>query len=269
MNGFQDMGGKALLDFGGAPAIVVGGGFGMGRATSLLLGANNAVVAVVDLEADRARQVVEELQSSGAKAIPVTADVTDRQQVRRMVETVVEKLGTPQVLVNIVGQSSWAYIHEIDDTVWERDILRNLKYVLFTIQETTQAMIKASKKGSIVCVASIDGVDPAPRHAVYGAAKAGLISLARTAAFELGPQGIRVNVVSPGMIKTPRSALRYTPELEKSRISIVPMRRVGLPEDIGRAILYFASPLSDYVTGQNLIVDGGLLLNRQLPMPKE
>jgi NAD(P)-dependent dehydrogenase (short-subunit alcohol dehydrogenase family) len=138
---------------------------------------------------------------------------------------------------------------------WHFDIV--LRHAFLAMQYGGRAM-EASGGGVMVFVASVSGITSAPRHSAYGAAKAGLMSLVRTAAVEMGPSGIRVNAVAPGVVWTPRISAMLGDEGEQRNVANAPLRRVAQPADIAAAILFFASNLSAYVTGQTLSVDGGV-----------
>jgi NAD(P)-dependent dehydrogenase (short-subunit alcohol dehydrogenase family) len=155
---------------------------------------------------------------------------------------------------------------------WDLDHRRNLRYFFFVAQAAANAMIKSGRCGAITAVASVSGIQSAPNHGSYGAAKAGLMNLVRTMGVELAPHSIRVNAVAPGTIKTPR--LQADPEHAKAfaeRISnsLLPARRQGEPQDIADAILFMSSDLATYVTGQTLAVDGGWTAQFLIGAPRD
>lgn len=251
-------------------AIVAGGGRGIGAMTSKTLAASGAATIVVDIEADRAEATVGEIRANGGTAEAIVADLFDTKQVETLVQTTVDTFGRVDILANVAG-GAFAYVEFRRMAEWSEDEFdliqtRNLRYIFVICKAVIKQMLAQGTGGSIVNVASISGVVSAPNHAPYGAAKAGLIQLTKTIALEYGREGIRCNAVSPGSIYTPATSEGRDRNLSRYR-KIVPIGRVGQPEDIAGAILFFASPLSSYVTGQMLLVDGGASVNWPLSNP--
>ncbi len=239
-------------------AVVAGGGRGIGNAISNTLAESGANVVVVDLERERAESTVAEIKKNGGKASPYVLDVRDNAAIEKMVADVGRDHGGIDVLVNNAG-GAFAYTKFRPMVEWSEEdfdmiINRNLRYVFLTSRAVIKSMLAARRGGSIVNIASISGMISAPNHAAYGAAKAGLIMFTRTIALENAPFGIRANCVSPGSIATPAV---MTPGETRDRGAGIPMGRPGQPLDIAKAVLFFASPLTDYVTGQVILVDGG------------
>ena len=139
---------------------------------------------------------------------------------------------------------------------WDTDHRRNLRYIFLAAREVARSLISRKARGSIVSVASVDGISASTNHAAYGAAKAGLVHMAKSLAGEWSPYGVRINVVAPGGMVTPRAPIK-SEENERATMALVPMRRRGGVDDIAKAITFFLSDLSAYVTGQTLAVDGG------------
>ena len=254
----------------GKTAIVAGGGRGIGEATSRLLAEAGAHVAVADLEPDRAKGVSEAIIKAGGKATPMVANLHDRKQVEELVRNASRSLGGIDVLVNNAGgvfsYAKYRRVAEWSDEDWDFIMTQNLRYVFLTTRAVLKVMVEQGRGGSIVNIASISGVFSAPMHAAYGAAKAGLILFTKSIAAEYGREGIRANAVSPGGIKSPVNASSPTnahPEGE----SIFPLGHQGEPDDIARAVLFFASDLSRFVTGQMLLVDGGASVRYPLDRP--
>lgn len=245
----------------GRIALVAGGGRGIGEATARVLAAAGAAVGILDAEADRAENVAASLRGAGAMAIPLVADLRDEAACADAVDTVVGELGGVDVLANVAGgmtnQAQWRHLEQWSTEEWDRVVHLNLRYVFWMCRAVIPVMTERGG-GSIVNVTSISGVFSAPNHSAYGAAKAGLIHLTRTLAVEHGRDGIRVNAVSPGAVATPATEATMSAERRATLAAATPLQRPGRPEDIARAILYFASPMSDYVTGQMLLVDGGV-----------
>jgi 3-oxoacyl-[acyl-carrier protein] reductase len=236
--------------------LVLGGGQGMGEATARLLASLGASVAVLDLELQRAETVAQALRSEGADAFAVAADVTNETATEGAIDEVEREFGPLDGMVTVIGMAGWGTILEMTAETWDRDHQRNLRYFFFAAREVARRLIARGTPGTIVAVASVDGIRSAPNHAAYGAAKAGLINLVKTMASEWAEHGIRVNCVAPGGIVTPRIPLG-SPEREREGMARVPMKRRGAVDDIAKAAVFFLSDMSPYVTGQTLAVDGG------------
>lgn len=247
---------QSLFGLEGKKIMVIGGGRGMGEATVRLLASLGCSVAIVDLEMARAEAVAREVRGDGVSAYPMSFDVTDEGAVIDGVARIEREFGPLDGMATVVGMAAWSTIADMTAETWDKDHSRNLRYFFFTAREVARSLLKRDAPGSIVAVASVDGIRSAPNHAAYGAAKAGLISLAKSMAVEWGDKGIRVNVVAPGGIVTPRVPLGDE-ESERLAMADLPMRRRGTVDDIAKAITYFLSDMSPYVTGQTLAVDGG------------
>jgi len=247
----------------GRVALVAGGGRGIGEKSSLILARAGADLAIVDLDEDRAKAVVDKVESLGRNALSVVADVTDSQQINSMVTTVLDRFGQIDIVVNVVGMPSWDSAFEMSEKVWDTDMMLNLKYVWLCSRAVAKVMAQQGRKGSIINIGSAAGLVAAPHHAAYGAAKAGLVSLTKSLAEEWAPCYIRVNTIAPCGIRTPRVAEMFeaVPEHEESQKGEIPLGRWGEPEDIAGGVLFLASDLSDYVTGHTIPYDGGVLLN--------
>lgn len=249
---------QELFGLKGKRILIVGGGQGMGEATARLVASLGADLALLDLELSRAEGVCAEVRQLGITAQAFSADITDEAQVIEVIAKVEREFGPLDGLVNIVGMAGWAPLIDMTAETWDRDHNRNLRYVFLVAREVARGML-ARRSGRIVCIASIDGIRSAAHHGSYGAAKAGVIHLVKTMAAEWSAHGIRVNCVAPGGIVTPRIPLQ-SPEEERALIAAyVPMARRGTVQDIGKAVTFFLSDMSDYVTGQTLAVDGGFL----------
>ena len=240
------------LDFTGQVALITGGSRGIGRGIAEAFLAAGADVAVCG------RKEPEELPTAGGKsAIFVSADVRDAEQVEKMVNEVVEGLGRLDVLVNNAGGAPFAEAATVSPSFSEKIIQLNLTAALHCAQQANRVMQGQDSGGSIINIASVSGVRPSPGTAAYGAAKAGLINLSGTLAIEWGPK-VRVNVISASMILTEQAHLHYGDDEGIARVAeTVPLKRLGTPDDVAGACLYFASPLASYVSGANLLLHGG------------
>ena len=238
--------------------MVLGGGLGMGEATVRLIASHGAHVAVVDRELDRAEHVAGEITAGGGTAAAYCIDVLDDAAVVAGIAQVEREFGPLDGMASVIGMADWGSLLEMDMATWDQDQNRNLRYFFLAAREVARSMIERKAAGSIVCVGSVNGLLSAPHHGAYGAAKAGLVNLVNTMTTEWSPYGIRINCVAPGPIITPR--IPHTGvEGERKMMVNVPMHRRGTVEDIAKAIAFFLSDLSPYVTGQTLAVDGGSL----------
>jgi NAD(P)-dependent dehydrogenase (short-subunit alcohol dehydrogenase family) len=240
----------------GKHILVLGGGQGMGEATVRRLAGLGCNVAIVDLDIERAKNVASAVQADGITAYPLAFDVTDEAALVEGIARIEREFGPLDGMATIVGMAGWAQVVEMTTETWDRDHSRNLRYFFVAAREVARSLLKRGAPGSIVAVASVDGIRSAPNHASYGAAKAGLINLAKTMSVEWGDDSIRVNVVAPGGIVTPRLPLTDA-AAERASMELLPMRRRGTVDDIAKAVVFFLSDLSPYVTGQTLAVDGG------------
>jgi 3-oxoacyl-[acyl-carrier protein] reductase len=244
------------MDLRERAALVVGGGQGIGRATALALARAGANVAVLDLERERADAVAAELGGLGVRASALAGDVTKAADAARAVAEAASALGPLDAVVDIVGSASWGSLLELDDGTWERDFDVNLKQHWYVARAAARAWIAAERPGAYCAVGSVSGLFSAARHGAYGAAKAGLLALVRTAAEEWAPHGIRVNAVVPGSVRTPRIEAAWA-EGTIARPTPETLARMALPEDVANAALFLVSDLARRITGQALVVDGG------------
>lgn len=243
-------------------AIVTGGGSGIGRAIAVLFAREGARVAVADRAADRAAEVADEITAAGGQAVALTVDVTDGAAVERMAAEVAERFGRIDVLVNNAAYSEGDDILTMDEAMWDRNMDVVLKSVFLCSKAVLPRMIEQGR-GAIVNISSVNGISTFGEEA-YSAAKAGVNSLSRNMATKYAHLGVRVNVVSPGTIQTPlwQPRLEQDPQLFEKLADWYPLGRVGQPEDVAGAALFLASDEAAWITGINLVVDGGLLASR-------
>jgi NAD(P)-dependent dehydrogenase (short-subunit alcohol dehydrogenase family) len=241
-------------------AVVVGGGLGIGRASAELLARAGAEVAVVDIERDRADQVAAAIVAGGGSAVPLVADVLDREHGGDAIDIAAERLSGLDILVNVVGRSTYQPLIDMDDAHLSMDLDRNMRYQLRVCRAFARRLVDLGHGGAIVNIASEAGLRASPNNAGYGAAKAALISLSRSMAIEWAAYGIRVNCIAPGTIATDHwvSSRGENAEAEASqRAAVIPMQRVGGQDEVAKAVLFLASEMSSYVTGETLVLDGG------------
>jgi NAD(P)-dependent dehydrogenase (short-subunit alcohol dehydrogenase family) len=239
-----------LLD--GAQAVITGGASGIGAATVRRFVAEGASVAIVDVDADGGAAVAAE---TGATF--VTGDVADPEACAAAIAAAADALGGLTVLFNNAGVGAARPLHDYSDRAWRRIVDVNLAGTFHGIRAAVPLMAGG---GCIVNHASVSGLRPTRFEGPYSAAKAGVISLTMDAALEYGPR-IRVNCVSPGLIETPLTAgVLSGAELRAAAEGATPMKRVGTAEEVANAVVFLASPLASYITGHNLVVDGGSYL---------
>jgi len=245
----------------GMAAIVTGGGRGIGRAICLALAHEGARVAIADILLDNAQSVCREIEAGGGKAVALHVDLTKRAEVERMVEAALGAFGQLNILVNNAGWDKLEFFLDSEEETWEKVLAINFKSVIYTCKAVLPHMV-AQNGGKVVNVASDAGRVGSLGEAVYAGAKGAIIAFSKSLAREMARYRINVNVVCPGLTETPL--------LEKSRSEMpnvveaigrsVPLRRLGEPEDVARAVAFLASPAADYVTGQTLSVSGGLTM---------
>jgi 3(or 17)beta-hydroxysteroid dehydrogenase len=258
-----------LLDMGrveGKIALVTGAGMGLGRAASLLLAAEGAKLVVTDIDGELARQTAELIAKNGGQSLHLRHDVTSPQDWRAVSSAVSERFGRLDVLVNNAGIAVAANIEDTTLEDWRRTMAVNLDGVFFGCQEGIRLM-KESGGGSIINLSSIDGIIGEADLAAYCASKGGVRTLTKAVAVHCAERryGIRCNSIHPGYIWTPQTEnyLRDLGKLEEERAKALarhPIGFLGEPDDIAYMVLYLASDESKFVTGSEMVVDGGYLM---------
>lgn len=240
-----------MLDLGGRGVVVAGAGQGIGRQVSHALAQAGARILAIDYDLAAAEHVAEEVGG-----VPFKADVRERGDLEQAFKQAESEFGAVRGVVDIVGMAKYRPLkdHTEDDYRWTMAMV--LDHAWHLTQLGGAAMAEAG--GAMTFIASVSGIFSAPWHAAYGAAKAGLMNLVRTSAVEFGPKQIRVNAVAPGFVWTPRIAAMLGEDGKKKNDRTAPLRRVAEPADIASAVLYLQSDLAAYVTGQTLVVDGGV-----------
>ena len=243
----------------GRVALVTGASRGIGREIAVTLAREGADVALVARSAEKRADVAVELEGRGRRCVVITADVTEDAAPERIVSETTGALGGITILVNNAGGNSFmAPLQTMRLSGWRKTLNLNLDSIVALTQAALPALI-ASGNGSIVNVASVAGLRGSPLMSHYGAAKAALLSLTQSLAIELASQGVRVNSLVPGWIETDLTDFLRTDEsTEQGLLSRVPMARWGRSEEIAQGALFLASDASSFMTGQSLVMDGGL-----------
>lgn len=243
-------------------ALVTGAGQGIGRAFAHALGEAGAAVAVVDISPQHAEIVCNELKAKNVDAVSIVADVTQPDQVQTMVDAVVSRWGRLDIGVNNAGIGEWADAETITPQQWDTMLNLNLRAVFFCAQAEAQVMLKQGY-GKIINTASMSGhIVNMPQHqSHYNASKAGVLHLTRSLAAEWASRGVRVNSISPGYTQTALvEKLLATPigkQMSQQWMAMTPMRRFGQVTDLQGAVVFLASEASDYMTGADIVIDGG------------
>ncbi len=248
--------GLLTVDLAGHSALVTGASRGLGRAIALGLARCGARVACVARDGDRLDQTVADIQAQGGQAHALPCDITQPQDVARVVQAVLERFDKLQILVNNAGVTRDGLVARMSDEQWDAVLDTNLRSAFWFIRAVTRPMMQG-RYGRIVNLSSVSGLRGNAGQANYAASKAGLIGLTRSVAKELASRNITVNAVAPGFIETDMT--RALGEAAQAQIvQHVPLQRLGSPGEIADAVIYLASPAAAYVTGQVLSVDGGL-----------
>lgn len=258
---------QQLIDLKGKAAIVTGGAMGIGFGIAYRLAEAGANVVIADLNGEVGNKTVEELNNSGWKAVFIKTDVADEKQIKDATDFTVSKYGGIDILVNNAGIYPIIPVMQMASADFEKILAVNLKSVFLFTKAVGEIMIKQGKGGKIINITSIDALHPSSVGlAVYDASKHGLWGFTKNTALELAPHNIQVNAIAPGGITTPGTGAGnpVTPEMEailKKFLEKIPMKRMGDPDDIGKVALFLASDLSSYMTGSQIVVDGGVLLS--------
>lgn len=241
-------------------AIVTGAGNGIGKATALRLASEGAAVAVADMDQAAAQQTVQEINAAGGQALAVAVDVTTRASVEAMVATVLEWVGHIDVLCNIAGIAVGEPFLQVTDGNWQRTLDVNLTGVFLCSQVVARQMVEKNIAGRIVHMASTNGLVGEANLSHYNASKFGVVGLTMTMAIDLAPYNIRVNSVCPGLIKTRLTAsARNDPAWTGEYLKKIPLNRFGEPTEVAAAVAFLASKDSGFITGHQLVIDGGQL----------
>ena len=239
-------------------ALVTGAAQGIGKAVALLLARNGADIVVSDINLEKAEETVQEVQTLGRKALAVKVDVAKLDDVEKMVEAILAQFGRVDILVNNAGIARDKLILRMTEEDWDAVLNINLKGTFNCTKAVVRHMSK-QKSGKIVNIASVVGEMGNAGQGNYAASKAGVIGFTKTIAREFAQRGINVNAIAPGYIETPMTDA--LPEKVKEELKrMIPMDRLGKPEDVAETVLFLVSDSSNYITGQVLNVNGGIYM---------
>ncbi len=245
--------------------IITGAGHGIGQAIAQAFAANGDAVIIADLDPTRAETVAADIrQQTGSPAIPVQTDVCDAASVEAMVETALSTFGAIDVLVNNAGIYPSALVVDMDEAEWDAVMDTNVKGTFLVSRAVARRMIERGAGGKIVNITSGSAEIGRVGAAHYCASKATVKLFTKALALELAPHNIAVNAVGPGLIEVPDWS--HSDAYVAAMVAANPMRRMGQPEEIARAVLYLADPATTYVSGTTLYVDGGGLAGRSVPI---
>ncbi len=247
-----------LLDLRGKVALVTGASAGIGKGVATRLSDAGAAVAVHYRGGkEGAEALASALRGMGRKSLSVHAELTHPQSAKAAIRAVTDELGDIDILVNNAARQTHAGFDEMSVEEWRAMMATNLDGVFIATKLVVEDMIARGSSGAIVNIASIEGLQPAPTHGHYAVSKAGLIMFTRAAALQYGKHGVRVNAVSPGVIR--RDGIEQAwPDGVARWMKAAPLGRMGEDEDVADAVLFLASQASRWITGANLVVDGGV-----------
>lgn len=249
------------MNLTGKITLVTGAANGIGEATARRLAADGARVVLTDIETERLSEVAQDITRTSAETLHFKLDVSDRREVQKVFDEVKRLWGTPSIIAHIAGIVIQNHFLKATDAEWEHVIRVNLAGSFIIGQVAAQMMVTSETPGSIVFMASTNGLVAEEDLTAYNASKFGVVGLMKTMALDLAQYNIRVNSVNPGLIKTrlTRSSWENPDIVNWYTKERIPMRRLGLPEEVAACVAFLASDDSSYVTGHTMVVDGGQL----------
>ncbi|MFN7910342.1 MAG: SDR family NAD(P)-dependent oxidoreductase [Bacteroidota bacterium] len=263
---------QQLFDLTGKTAIVTGGAMGIGKGIALRLAEAGANVMIVDIATlQEAEATLIEIKTKGGKAAYLQTDLSETKNLDAVVTNTLQQFGDIDILVNNAGIFNYTPVTHLTEELWDKTINLNLKSVAFLSKFVVNTMIEKKHGGKIINISSIDSLKPSGNLSHYDSSKGGVRMLTRAFAKEVGKHGINVNDIAPGGVNTPGVAKMAGATMTKEQqeamkaqmaqfIQMLPLQRMGEPEEIGNAALFLASDASNYMTGSTVVVDGGLLI---------
>ena len=250
-----------LFDLTGKVALITGSSSGMGRAIAQAMGQHGATVIVSSNDADGCEAVAKNFEQQGITAVSIPCDVSKKEALDALYQTALAQFGKIDILVSCVGMAPTGSFLDITAADFEQTMALNLQSAIYLTKLVVPQMVER-RNGVLIYLASIAGVRGNKNIGLYGLTKAALIQLARNLAVEFGPHNIRANTISPGMIDTPFSkSLLENPAFMEKRLALTPLRRVGTADEIAGVAVMLASRAGGFITGQNIIVDGGTVIS--------
>jgi 3-oxoacyl-[acyl-carrier protein] reductase len=238
--------------------LITGGARGIGRAIAIAFAKEGADIVIADVNQQEAEKTAQEIEAMGRKTLALTMDVTDITKVEDAVNKILDKFGKVDILVNNAGITKDNLLLRMGQPEWDAVLNVNLKGAFNCLKAVSKPMIK-QRYGKIINMASIIGIIGNPGQANYSASKAGLIALTKTAAKELASRNININAVAPGFIQTEMTA-KLPENIQAKMKEAIPLAKFGTPEDVAAVCLFLASEESSYITGQTIVVDGGMVM---------
>lgn len=257
------------IDMHGNVAVVTGAGAGIGRGIAMGLAEVGATLVLLDRDEEACSETLAQISKTSPKAIAITCDVTSPDSIGQAAARSLLEVGPAHILVNNAGRQTPGGLDKLTFEAWQATLALNLNGYFLCAQAFGAQMIEAGE-GSIVHIASISASFPQGHSGAYSVSKAEIVMLSKQLATEWGGYGIRSNVVSPGLIETPMTREIYAvPGVRAARQALVPRGRIGAPRDIANAVVFLASPRADYLTGEELTVDGGFtrMMMNVIPRP--
>jgi len=242
----------------GKVALVTGGAQGIGEAISMTLAKEGANIAILDVNLEKAQATAENIKKLGVDAEAFKCDVSNTADVEAVVEKVVDRFKKIDILVNNAGVTRDNLLIRMKEQEWDLVIAINLKGTFNFTQKVGRIMMK-QRNGSIINISSVVGLMGNAGQTNYSASKAGVIGITKSVAKELGSRNVRVNAVCPGFIQTAMTD-KLTPEQKEKMMEIVPAKVMGTPQDVANVVLFLASDLAGYVTGETIRIDGGMAM---------
>ena len=239
-------------------ALITGGARGIGRAIALAFAREGADIVIADVNQEEAEKTAKDIEALGRKSLPILMDVTNYAKVEEALNKILDKFGKVDILVNNAGITKDGLLLRMNEADWDAVIDVNLKGTFNCTKAVSKAMIK-QHSGKIINIASIIGIIGNAGQANYSASKAGIIALTKTAAKELASRNINVNAVAPGFIQTEMTA-RLSEDIKQKMKEAIPLNKFGSPDDVAAVCLFLASEAANYITGQTIVVDGGMVM---------